>query len=91
MKRKQKRMTDEELRDWYDRTSEIDQGWPVRIVKMKFTKVVYPRTLVALRLEADALAAIKRIAASKGLNFSTLMRLWITERLQKEIRTITKR
>ncbi len=83
-----KKMTDEELRDWYDKTSMVDQGI-VRPVKMTFAKglkikIVSPRRLVALRLEDDTLAKIKEIAAHKGLNYSTLMRMWITERLRQE-------
>ncbi|MBI3552467.1 MAG: hypothetical protein HY077_08100 [Elusimicrobia bacterium] len=85
---KKKKMTEEELRDWYDKTSMVDQGI-VRPVKVTFAKdfkarVVGPRRLVALRLEADTLEKIKVLAVQKGLNYSTLMRMWITERLRQE-------
>ena len=74
-------MTDLELRDYYDRTSELEQGLPIKEVKMTFPK---PRRLVGIRLEPESLAAIQRLAARKGLNYSTLMRMWITERLRQE-------
>ena len=48
---------------------------------MSFPK---PRRLIALRLEEATLAGVKRLAAERGLNFSTLMRMWITERLRRE-------
>ena len=48
---------------------------------MSFPK---PRKLIALRLEEETLAGVKRLAAERGLNFSTLMRMWITERLRRE-------
>ena len=43
-----------------------------------------PRRLVALRLDEAILEGIKRHAARKGLNYSTLMRMWLTERLRRE-------
>ena len=72
---------DRALRDYYDRTSELDQGKKVRHAAMTFPK---PRRLVALRLEEETIEAIRRLAAHKGLNYSTLMRMWITERLRQE-------
>ncbi len=75
-------MTDRELRDYYDRTSEVSEGRPGRLVHMTFPK---PRRLVAMRIEEDTLEAVKRIAAARGLNYSTLIRMWITERLRREM------
>ena len=75
-------MTDAELREYYDRTSELSQGAEIKPVKMTFPP---PRRLIGIRLEGETIIAIQRIAASKGLNYSTLMRMWITERLRKEL------
>lgn len=72
---------EKELRDFYDRSSALDAGAPVRPVRASFPK---PRRLVALRLEEETVDAIKHIAARKGLNYSTLMRMWLTERLGHE-------
>lgn len=74
-------MSDQELRDYYDRTSLFEEGKPVRRVRMTFPK---PRLLVAMRMEEETLEAVKRIAAERGVNYSTLMRMWITERLRRE-------
>jgi antitoxin component of RelBE/YafQ-DinJ toxin-antitoxin module len=43
-----------------------------------------PRVLIALRMDEKTLDEIKAVAARKGLNFSTLARMWITERLREE-------
>ncbi len=72
---------DKKLRAYYDKSSKLDEGGPLRPVKMSFPK---PRLLVALRLEEETLEGVKRLAAAKGLNYSTLMRMWITERLRRE-------
>lgn len=74
-------MSDKELRDYYDRTSLFEQGKEGKPVIMTFPK---PRRLVALRLEPETVEAIRRLAAHKGINYSTLMRMWITERLRQE-------
>lgn len=74
-------MSDEELREYYDRTSTLEEGKPGRRVKMTFPK---PRCLIAMRLEEETIAAVKRLAAERGLNYSTLLRMWITERLRRE-------
>lgn len=74
-------MTDAELREYYDRTSELAQGTEGKPVKMTFPK---PRRLIGIRLDGPTIIAIQGIAAEKGLNYSTLMRMWITERLRQE-------
>ena len=80
-KAKESSKRDKALRKHYDRTSSLEEGDPIHPVSMTFPK---PRRLVALRLEEETIAALRRIAAQKGLNYSTLMRMWITERLGQE-------
>ncbi len=74
-------MTNAQLRQYYDRTSTFGEGKPLRPASLDFPK---PRRLIALRLEENTLEAVKRLAAERGLNYSTLMRMWITERLRRE-------
>jgi hypothetical protein len=82
-KRKKKRaMTDKELRDYYDTHSALGDGVRIRPVKIDFPS---PRVLIALRMDAKTLDGIKLVAQRKGLNFSTLARMWITERLREEL------
>jgi predicted DNA binding CopG/RHH family protein len=73
--------TDRELRAFYEKHSALTANAALRPVRLRFPK---PRRLVALRLEEETLEAVKRLAARKGLNYSTLMRMWITERLRRE-------
>ncbi|MFA6091576.1 MAG: hypothetical protein WCU88_00260 [Elusimicrobiota bacterium] len=83
MRKKNLGRSDRALRRYYDETSSLDAGGRIKSVDASFPR---PRRLVALRLDEDALAAIRRLAAAKGLNFSTLMRMWIIERLRSETR-----
>lgn len=69
------------LRDYYDKTSALDKGGKIVPISLSFPK---PRKLVALRLDEESIHAIRVLAARKGLNYSTLMRMWITERLRRE-------
>ena len=80
---KQTEVRDKALREYYDRHSTLQAGEAIRPVARSFPK---PRRLVALRLEEETVSAIKHIAAQKGLNYSTLMRMWLTERLVRERR-----
>ena len=80
-KKKKRPMTDLELRAYYDEHSDLEDVRRIRPVHITFPK---PRLLIALRLEEKTLDGIKLIAAKKGLNFSTLVRMWITERLRQE-------
>lgn len=75
------KVRDRELRKYYDKTSSLANREEAEPVAMSFPK---PRRLVALRLEEAAIAAIRGLAEEKGLNYSTLMRMWITERLRQE-------
>jgi predicted DNA binding CopG/RHH family protein len=77
----QQTKADRALRRRYDKTSALAEGRPIHAVKMSFPK---PRRLIALRIEEETLEAVKRLAVAKGLNYSTLMRVWITERLREE-------
>lgn len=40
---------------------------------------------ITLRLEPSQIDAVKKIAVKKGLPYQTLIRLWISERIRKEI------
>jgi predicted DNA binding CopG/RHH family protein len=79
-RKKRREMTDKELRDYYAKHSAMEKG-PLRPVKIDFPS---PRVLIALRMDEKTLDEIKVVAARKGLNFSTLARMWITERLREE-------
>lgn len=44
------------------------------------------KKLIALKIEPSMLAAIKMVATAKGLNSSSLIRMWLLERLNAERR-----
>jgi predicted DNA binding CopG/RHH family protein len=51
--------------------------------------VKFPRPrkrLISMRLEDNQIKSLKQVAATKGLGYLTLMRMWIIERLYKERR-----
>ncbi|MFH2203674.1 MAG: hypothetical protein ABIJ96_11200 [Elusimicrobiota bacterium] len=85
MKRNARRTTesDKKLRRYYERNSALASGRKLSRVEVSFPR---PRKLVALRIEPETLAAVRKLAAERGLNYSTLMRMWITECLRREIR-----
>jgi predicted DNA binding CopG/RHH family protein len=79
-RKKRREMTDTELRDYYDTHSAMGKG-PLRPVKIDFR---LPRVLIALRMDEETLDGLKEVAKRKGLNYSTLARMWLTERLREE-------
>lgn len=81
-RRKKLNLTDKQLREYYDKHSLLEEGIRIRPVKIDFPKP--PRVLMALRMDDEILEGIKRVAQRKGLNYSTLARMWLTERLRKE-------
>jgi predicted DNA binding CopG/RHH family protein len=80
-RKKRPELTDRQLRDYYDKHSLLGEGVRIRPVKMEFR---IPRVLIALRMDEETLEGLKRVAQRKGLNYSTLARMWITERLREE-------
>jgi hypothetical protein len=45
-----------------------------------------PRRVVTLRLDPKAVDALRVIARRRGMDYSTLVRSWIVERLRDELR-----
>ena len=69
------------LRAHYARHSELSSEGDPSVVGLRFPR---PRRLVAVRLDEETIEGLRRLAARKGLNYSTLMRMWLTERLHLE-------
>jgi predicted DNA binding CopG/RHH family protein len=82
MRKKTTGAREKALRRYYDRSSALAEGRDAGAVRARFPK---PRRLVALRLDEETLEGVRRLATEKGLNYSTLMRMWITERMKREI------
>lgn len=43
-----------------------------------------PKKTVAIRLDPDDIKLVEKIAKRKGLNYTSLLRMWIKEHLSKE-------
>ncbi len=75
--------TDEEVADFWDTHSFADYAADTEVV----TDAHFPaRPLkqICLRLAPSQIERVKRIAASKGVGYQTLLRMWITERVREE-------
>ncbi|MBI3180919.1 MAG: hypothetical protein HYZ28_02110 [Myxococcales bacterium] len=44
-----------------------------------------PRRVVTLRLDPQAVQALRALARRRGINYTALARTWIAERLQREL------
>jgi len=72
----------EEERRFWDNHSAADFLNELTPVKIKFIR---PRKkLISLRLDTPHLVLLKEIAATRGIGYLTLMRIWILERLSRE-------
>ncbi len=75
---------EEEAKFWdtHDTTEFLDELKEVR--NIKFPK---PRKrLVSMRLDDAMVKSLKAVATTKGIGYLTLMRMWIAERMSKELR-----
>lgn len=75
--------------DEHDTAEMIDELEPVDVQIMPELKdrILRKKELkkpVTLRLAPSQIDAVKKIAAKKGLSYQTLIRLWITEKINSE-------
>ena len=47
-----------------------------------------PKKTVAVRLDPDDIKSVEEIAKRKGLSYTSLLRMWIKEQLEKEVRHV---
>jgi len=73
----------EEAKFWasHDSTAYLDDTEPVAVT---FVDARPPREQVALRLDTDALEALKTVARHQGIGYQALIRTWVMERLAQE-------
>jgi predicted DNA binding CopG/RHH family protein len=77
-------MTDTEIAEFW-RTHDVSEFWSVmEPVREKF-RDARPKKAISMRMDEEALNGLKRLARQKGLGYQTLMRMWIKERLEKEL------
>ena len=51
----------------------------------ELTRKAKPRQVVTLRLDPQAVEALRALARRRGINYTTLARAWIAERLRHEL------
>ncbi|TEB06169.1 hypothetical protein Psch_03213 [Pelotomaculum schinkii] len=83
---------EEEARFWdnHDSAEFLDDFEPldIEVAQELEEEILKRRELkkpVTLRLEPNQIDAVKKIAGKKGLPYQTLIRMWITEKIETEI------
>lgn len=71
--------TDEQIADFWETHSSADFWEELEPVEVELRRP--EREIVALRLDKPLLKKVRAIAAAKGLGYTTLLRLWIKEKL----------
>ncbi len=76
--------TEEEAAEFWDTHSLADYWDQMEPVQVTFAPGALKLKQVCLRLSPPMIEQAKRIAASKGIRYQTLLRMWITERMKQE-------
>ena len=63
-------------------TTELD---PVLIKEALYNPETTDSTLITLRLDPRMLARLKRLARQRYLNYQSMIKQWLAERLEKEL------
>ena len=80
--------TDREVAKFWDTHSVSDYWNELELDELEAKPL--PREVVTLRLDPKATKALRLLAKRRGMNYSSLARMWISERLQKELKTKIK-
>ena len=76
---------DEEIREFWDKHSLSDFEEDLKPASITFQK---PRKeVITLRLERSFIIPLKAIAKRIGIGYSSLARIWVMERIKKELHT----
>ena len=76
------KMTYEEEANWWD-THDLGDYWDqMKEVDMVFDLEKPKEETLILRLQKDTKEKLEKVAKKKGVNVSSLARLWLTQRLQ---------
>ena len=79
--------SDQEAAQFWDTHSLIEFEDDLELVREKvFVKP--EKQVMTIRVDKKLANALKIIAREKGINYSTLARMWLIERLKKEIEEI---
>jgi predicted DNA binding CopG/RHH family protein len=84
MKKIPKFKTDEEAARFWESHSFRDYYGDTKEAGIKFVRRA--KKTVAVRLDPDDIKSVEKIAERKGLSYTSLLRMWIKEHLNKEER-----
>jgi len=84
MKKIPKFKTDEEAARFWESHSFQDYYTDAKEAGIKFVRRA--KRAVAVRLDPDDIKSVEKIAERKGLSYTSLLRMWIKEHLNKEER-----
>jgi predicted DNA binding CopG/RHH family protein len=71
-----------EFWDAHDSADYVDDTEPAELT---FVDARPPKRSISLRIDGDAIDKLKDIAGRKGMGYQTLIRMWVMERLEKEM------
>lgn len=54
-------------------------------VEVTFVDARPPKKQISLRLDAETIESLKAVATQKGVGYQTLIRMWVMERLAREL------
>jgi len=74
------KMTDKEIAEFWDTHSFVDYWDEMEEVEVTFE---HPTEMVSIRMEKPDIEFAKRIAKRMGLGYSTLLRVWIKEKIRE--------
>jgi predicted DNA binding CopG/RHH family protein len=66
----------------HDATAFLSETTPVDV---KFVDARPPRTRIALQLDPGTINDLKAVAQHKGVDYQSMLRTWIVERLKREL------
>lgn len=75
--------TAKEIHEFWKTHSSADYWDQTEEVEVEVTR--HPRRPVSIKLSEQDVQALKRIAQKRGLGYTTLLRIWIKERLHEEV------
>jgi predicted DNA binding CopG/RHH family protein len=81
--------SDQEAAQFWDTHSLTEFEDDLELVREKVF-VKREKQVMTIRVDKKLVNAMKAIAREKGINYSTLARMWLIERLKKEIQEIKK-
>ncbi len=86
MKKIPKFKNDEEAATFWETHSFEEYSKDTKDAAIRFIK--RPKKTVAIRLDPDDIKSIENIAEGKGLSYTSLLRMWIKEHLDRETKRV---